>query len=146
MEYSLTEFPIKLIDAVLCLNPFSNGILSDLISALQNLMKFVLILILMEYSLTHEKSLIKRAEIGLNPYSNGILSDAQVINVKGRKIRLNPYSNGILSDENKHQYHRKISVLILILMEYSLTFFLTLFYKLRLGSLNPYSNGILSDN
>ena len=53
----------------------------------------------MEYSLT-----------GTNPYC------------VDRNHRLNPYSNGILTDlEDGEQVHPATEVLILILMEYSLT-------------------------
>ena len=62
---------------MLRLNPYSNGILSDLwlsSSSSQNV-------------------------VSLNPYSNGILSDSYSTSYKNEMGCLNPYSNGILSDE-----------------------------------------------
>ena len=55
MEYSLTMKAVSWEDREACLNPYSNGILSDL------------------HSLLRAKSLQYR----LNPCSNGILSDAE---------------------------------------------------------------------
>ena len=81
------------------LNPYSNGILSDF------LMKQV--------SLIWPRC--------LNPYSNGILSDVTYSMLFGFVCRLNPYSNGILSDYMVDKKIYETRVLILILMEYSLT-------------------------
>ena len=60
------------------LNPYSNGILSDI---------------------THGQKLIPYSQ-SLNPYSNGILSDFQYTSIRRGNHSLNPYSNGILSDLN----------------------------------------------
>ena len=76
MEYSLTisTEPTQLV--TLCLNPYSNGILSDPWTALPQGKRFaVLILILMEYSLTNDRNGSEHSDKCLNPYSNGILSD-----------------------------------------------------------------------
>ena len=60
-------------------------------------------------------------------------------------IRLNPYSNGTLSDKKKQKdYFPNKNVLILILMEHSLTEE-GLIDNYNLQGLNPYSNGTLSD-
>ena len=63
-----------------------------------------------------------RQTVSLNPYSNGILTDSKVMTI---------------SDED-------IAVLILILMEYSLTVGYQ-YCKNNTDCLNPYSNGILTD-
>ena len=85
---------------MLCLNPCSNGILSDFTPQINTSGDvYVLILVLMEYSLT---------------------------------------SNGACDADWS-------SVLILVLMEYSLTDSISESIALRSASLNPCSNGILSD-
>ena len=78
MEYSLTE-DMKSLDkrADECLNPCSNGILSDLKEQKphQQVLR-VLILVLMEYSLTQKvEDVLSYTSTCLNPCSNGILSD-----------------------------------------------------------------------
>ena len=60
--------------------------------------------------------------VSLNPYSNGILPDKTKLIVKIMENCLNPYSNGILPDTNLSDLPAEgYIVLILILMEYSLT-------------------------
>ena len=85
-----------------------------------------------------------RTALRLNPYSNGILSDSQdlalVVTVGVLILILMEYS---LTAVNNHRYHKNL-VLILILMEYSLTEYQYL-CKENSERLNPYSNGILSD-
>ena len=76
MEYSLTYLVVT-ISVACCLNPYSNGILTDMIS---------------------QKKKNYQSEC-LNPYSNGILTD--MISQKKKNYQsecLNPYSNGILTD------------------------------------------------
>ena len=60
----------------MCLNPCSNGILSDLTDAVRRVVK----------------------DRSLNPCSNGILSDKFPLNRMNMPKCLNPCSNGILSD------------------------------------------------
>ena len=77
MEYSLTVPSIQTSNLSDGLNPYSNGILSDSMKALQRHgSRLVLILILMEYSLTEAEENALATIKGLNPYSNGILSDS----------------------------------------------------------------------
>ena len=52
MEYSLTDLLLSNIRNIVCLNPYSNGILSDRMTTTK-----------------------KAIGVRLNPYSNGILSD-----------------------------------------------------------------------
>ena len=76
----------------------------------------------MEYSLTVHRATLGTTPTRLNPYSNGILPDFYVWDTRTKNSCLNPYSNGILPDctyrTNKLSW---LDVLILILMEYSLT-------------------------
>ena len=82
---------------------------------------------------------------GLNPYSNGILSEPLLFWYSWRLSRLNPYSNGILSETGCTATSIEWkSVLILILMEYSLRTSCRRQANFT-KSLNPYSNGILSE-
>ena len=99
MEYSLTYSLCVRIKQPASLNPYSNGILPDV-----NIL-----------------SVWKKITC-LNPYSNGILPDNDKNSSRRTRTRLNPYSNGILPDirESEH-FAFKSDVLILILMEYSLT-------------------------
>ena len=88
----------------------------------QGLRLCVLILILMEYSLTMAKKIKKNYSWCLNPYSNGILPDNILKAAILPTICLNPYSNGILPDAFSAAFTSgALVVLILILMEYSLT-------------------------
>ena len=73
---------------IYCLNPYSNGTLSDWLSGVSAFVAF-----------------------GLNPYSNGTLSDSVMSAEEvGVKVSLNPYSNGTLSDLFRSgyrcRYHR----------------------------------------
>ena len=81
----------------------------------------VLILILMEHSLTLSCSITIKEVKCLNPYSNGTLSDKNYNYGKRKKFCLNPYSNGTLSDDKTAFVLSLDLVLILILMEHSLT-------------------------
>ena len=76
MEYSQTfllQFPEG---KGKCLNPYSNGILTNNIQVTGEIAKEnVLILILMEYSQTIEKLWDEKPKKRLNPYSNGILTN-----------------------------------------------------------------------
>ena len=81
----------------------------------------------------------------VSPCFGGMLSDLVVRCMTSlTSTRLNPCSNGILSDFLLFALVAMCSVLILVLMEYSLTLILggTL---LKSMCLNPCSNGILSD-
>ena len=79
-------------------------------------------LILMEHSLTSLMRVFSPSIISLNPYSNGILSDMRSLTRVTHHQCLNPYSNGTLSDSyNQKQDCCLERVLILIIMEYSLT-------------------------
>ena len=87
---------------MLSLNPYSNGI----------------------YSMRLRRKKVGTVTHSLNPYSNGIYSMRSSTAASGR-IRehgLNPYSNGIysMSGSNRADVLESISVLILILMEYTL--------------------------
>ena len=83
-----------------CLNPCSNGILSDcFVVTVANAQEIVLILVLMEYFLTTTIRLSFRSSTK----------------------SLNPCSNGMLSDKTFTCLQQAKSVLILVLMEYSLT-------------------------
>ena len=76
MEYSQTESIHWSDNQIRGLNPYSNGILTDIMLCyLQSVRIIVLILILMEYSQTKIQKLIKERQHRLNPYSNGILTD-----------------------------------------------------------------------
>ena len=60
------------------LNPYSNGTLSDIIDLKANpSAELVLILILMEHSLIVQVRQKPRSQRCLNPYSNGTLSDKE---------------------------------------------------------------------
>ena len=54
MEYSLTLLIVIGAIFIFCLNPYSNGILSDYVFCWTKEVVYVLILILMEYSLTRK--------------------------------------------------------------------------------------------
>ena len=106
-----------------CLNPYSNGILSENNAVpWWNFCRTVLILILMEYSLRMTAKIANATKKSLNPYSNGILSETNNELLEMLVICLNPYSNGILSESRC----------------------LWTYWRWR-WSLNPYSNGILSE-
>ena len=76
MEYSQTvKQPVQR-ERSSCLNPYSNGILTDYETEyLDYAQQVVLILILMEYSQTLKREEIIIPKLCLNPYSNGILTD-----------------------------------------------------------------------
>ena len=104
-----------------CLNPYSNGLLSEIMVSFQAAPLAVLILILMDYSLRVGPNGNTSDHNGLNPYSNGLLSEVFFIISVLAVSCLNPYSNGLLSEYSKvGGYVNNISVLILILMDYSL--------------------------
>ena len=76
----------------------------------------------MEYSLTRKSTLTGSGLGCLNPYSNGILTDFAFTLAHFGNKSLNPYSNGILTDIlDELCLGADYYVLILILMEYSLT-------------------------
>ncbi len=76
----------------------------------------------MEYSLTLLRRRRYTRLLRLNPYSNGILPDDRVLYTHYIGACLNPYSNGILPDYiYDEETNGCVFVLILILMEYSLT-------------------------
>ena len=72
MEHSLTLYRTGVSCPIQCLNPYSNGTLSDL-NAMPKFSEViqVLILILMEHSLTTIENYEVSGNISLNPYSNG---------------------------------------------------------------------------
>ena len=80
----------------------------------------------------------------LNPYSNGLLSELNKKVYGKNKKSLNPYSNGLLSEKEKKTNLLDEYVLILILMDYSLSNMKNK-AMLELRCLNPYSNGLLSE-
>ena len=76
MEYSLTFIRGTIVWLLPCLNPYSNGILTDVLRFSPSTQTtLVLILILMEYSLTIASLTTAHQVSCLNPYSNGILTD-----------------------------------------------------------------------
>ena len=109
----------------------------------------------MEYSLTYEVNLGGETYMGLNPCSNGILSDISYTDGEYLQESLNPCSNGILSDlssffsyyggfclnpcsngilsdgEERRRGCKAWFVLILVLMECSLTKHLRVYNKQR---------------
>ena len=111
---------------ILCLNPYSNGILSE--RELETICngECVLILILMEYSLsTSRASTSKETKVLILILMEYSLSFRLLISAFIAQ-GLNPYSNGILSEFNQVVESLPIEVvLILILMEYSLSFMFT---------------------
>ena len=123
MEYSLTYLPSNGSQLEYNgLNPYSNGILPDIYPPGRGSFSHrVLILILMEYSLTNTYSDTIVVNECLNPYSNGILPDRRWLVPTKFGPGLNPYSNGILPDRCAGREQQSALVLILILMEYSLT-------------------------
>ena len=78
MDYSLSIQAALWLVCTACLNPYSNGLLSEFSIILQDGMRIG----------------------GLNPYSNGLLSEL----IQAWRLRLlhrclNPYSNGLLSEK-----------------------------------------------
>ena len=60
---------------------------------------------------------------GLNPCCNGILPDSLFGIAENDIFRLNPCCNGILPDLFEIMMSNYLNVLILVVMEYSLTMF-----------------------
>ena len=82
----------------------------------------VLILVLMECSLTSSMDeALAAMKACLNPCSNGMLPDSTEQSGTARPVSLNPCSNGMLPDKNEWCHVTKAFVLILVLMECSLT-------------------------
>ena len=75
-----TMMMVTTTEMVSCLNPCSNGILSD-----------------------KKDGCVNIKVVRLNPCSNGILSDLLKYLKMNMVVRLNPCSNGILSDNSEHQ-------------------------------------------
>ena len=136
MEYSQTGFKDWCNKANPCLNPYSNGILTDkwwrastrcsiwCLNPYSNVILTdekklwdriswlcVLILILMEYSQTSVEVEFEGKNYSLNPYSNGILTDFSKSSKNDLWTNcLNPYSNGILTDVEYHTVNEDVVV------------------------------------
>ena len=101
MDYSLSIQAALWLVCTACLNPYSNGLLSEGRNPLvQRERQNVLILILMDYSLSLSFEGVSKSDL----------------------CCLNPYSNGLLSEIAEFcEQIRNLYVLILILMDYSLS-------------------------
>ena len=124
MEYSQTPTVDSNSNENYSLNPYSNGILTDVTFKENRSCRYVLILILMEYSQTlkNHNSMKKKSVLILilMEYSQTFCKSFGTGVSKG----LNPYSNGILTDTIEQPSKHKLAyVLILILMEYSQTLY-----------------------
>ena len=75
MDYSLRIAIAVAVAMISCLNPYSNGLLSEKYDNFNLRYTRVLILILMDYSLSFNKRGKKIPSKCLNPYSNGLLSE-----------------------------------------------------------------------
>ena len=77
MDYSLRKKEKSVDEMITGLNPYSNGLLSEVSVPLQVTEKVVLILILMDYSLRIATFGMNNMPTSLNPYSNGLLSETK---------------------------------------------------------------------